>query len=154
MSFLIFFFFFWYLLVESQFDSILEWLLQLVSWDHLLGNFFFSAVYFYYSEVVSVFVTEVCFLYAAKCWVCSHIQSVGLCLFIWELSPLMLRDISILLLVIVVVRGRIIFVCLCLPWVCCKNINFLVFLGCSLHPCVGVFHLLSILGLDSCKDIL
>jgi hypothetical protein len=44
---------------------ILEWILQLVSWDHLLGKNFPA----FYSEVVSVFITEVHFLYAAKYWV-------------------------------------------------------------------------------------
>ena len=33
---------FWLLLVENLFYLILECLLQLVSWDHLLGNLFFS----------------------------------------------------------------------------------------------------------------
>jgi hypothetical protein len=40
---------------------------------------------------MSVFVPEVGFLYAAKC-LCS--QSVSLCLFTGELSPLILRDIK------------------------------------------------------------
>ena len=33
---------FWWFLVESQFYPILEWLLWLVSWDHLLGKLFSS----------------------------------------------------------------------------------------------------------------
>ena len=33
---------FWLLLVESLLNSILEWLLQLVSWDHSLGKFYSS----------------------------------------------------------------------------------------------------------------
>ena len=44
----------------------------------------------FYSEVVTVFFTEVWFLYAAKCF----LPHVSLCLFIRELSPLMLRDIK------------------------------------------------------------
>jgi hypothetical protein len=48
----------------------------------------------FYSEIVSVFVTEVCFLYAEIAGLCLHIQSVILCLFIGELSRLMLRDIK------------------------------------------------------------
>jgi hypothetical protein len=45
----------------------------------------------FYSEVVSVFVTEVCFQNAGSCL---RIHSFSLCLFIGELSPLMLRDIK------------------------------------------------------------
>jgi hypothetical protein len=61
---------------------------------------------------VSVFVPEVGFLYAAKCWVLLHSQSISLFLFIGELSPLILRDIkekSLLLPVIFVVRVGILF---------------------------------------------
>ena len=47
----------------------------------------------FYSEVVSVFVTEVHFLYAENTGSCLFIQSVSLYLFIGKLSPLMLRDI-------------------------------------------------------------
>jgi hypothetical protein len=32
-----------------------------------------------------------------------------------------------------------------------KKINFLLFHGCSFPPCVGVFHLLSFIGLDLWK---
>jgi hypothetical protein len=46
----------------------------------------------FYSEVVSVFVTEVHFLYTEKYCLC--IQSVSLCLSIGEFKPLMLRDIE------------------------------------------------------------
>ena len=46
----------------------------------------------FYSEIVSAFVVEVCFLYAAKCWILFEYQSVNLRLFIGELSPLILRD--------------------------------------------------------------
>jgi hypothetical protein len=42
----------------SRFYSILEWLLQLVSLEHLLGKFYTT----FYSEVVSVFFPEVGFL--------------------------------------------------------------------------------------------
>jgi hypothetical protein len=41
---------------------------------------------------MSVFDTEVHFLYAAKCWNCLHIQSVSLCLFIGGLE---LTDVDI-----------------------------------------------------------
>jgi hypothetical protein len=51
-----------------------------------------------YSEVVSVFDSEVVFLYATKCWVMfiqfMVIQSVILSLFIGELRSFMLRDIK------------------------------------------------------------
>jgi hypothetical protein len=43
----------------------LEWLFRLTSWDNLLGKKFPS----FYSEVASVFVTEVHFFYALKCWI-------------------------------------------------------------------------------------
>ena len=43
------------------------------------------------SEVVSVFVSEMSFLYAAECWILC-IQSDSLCLFIVELSPFLLTD--------------------------------------------------------------
>ena len=35
---------------------------------------------------------------------------------------------------------------------CVEKITFLLFLGCSFPPCVGVFHLLSFVGLDLWKD--
>jgi hypothetical protein len=46
------------------------------------------------SEVVSVFVAEVCFLYAVddEPYLCIHY--ISLCCFIGELIPLMLRDIN------------------------------------------------------------
>ena len=76
---------------------------------------------------------------------CLHSQSVILCLFIGELIPLMLWDSKetwLLLLVIFVFRGRIM-----LPWLSSfKFVERLLsyfFLGCSIPPCVGVFHLLS-----------
>jgi hypothetical protein len=48
----------------------------------------------FYCEVVSAFVIEVSFLYAAKFGSSLHIQSVSLCLFIGKLGPLILRDIE------------------------------------------------------------
>ena len=48
----------------------------------------------FYSEVVSVFVPEVGFLYAANVRSYLHSQSFSLCLFIGELSQLILRDIK------------------------------------------------------------
>jgi hypothetical protein len=62
----------------------------------------------FYSEVVSVFVTEVGFLYAAKC----SVYVASICLFIEELILLILRDImekSFLLPAIFVVRVGILF---------------------------------------------
>jgi hypothetical protein len=54
------------ILVKSlMYLILLEWLLQLVSWDCLLGTFFPH----FQSELVSVFATDICFLYEAKCWV-------------------------------------------------------------------------------------
>jgi ABC-type branched-subunit amino acid transport system permease subunit len=49
---------------------------------------------YFYSEIVPIFVFEVCFLFSAKCWILFAIQSVSVCLFIHELSPLILRDIK------------------------------------------------------------
>ena len=37
-------------------------------------------------------------------------------------------------------------------WVCWKKITFLLFLGCTFPPCVGVFYLLFFVGLDLWKD--
>ena len=83
---------------------------------------------------------------------CVYIQSVSLCLFIGELSPLILRDIkekSLLLPVIFVVRVGIL-----LMWLSSfRFVERLLFLGCSFTPCVGVFHLLSFVELDLWKDI-
>jgi hypothetical protein len=56
--------FFWLLLIESLFNWILKWWLHLVSWDHLLENHF-SSLLLWGSPV---FVAEVSFLYAWKCW--------------------------------------------------------------------------------------
>ena len=87
---------------------ILEWLLQLVSSDLLLRKLFLD----FYSEVVSVFVTELGSLYVAKSWVLFCNQSVSLCLFIVELSPLILRDTKekkLLFPIIFVVRVGILF---------------------------------------------
>ena len=69
---------------------ILEWLLQLVSWDHLLGKLFSSLL----------LLGSVCiFLGLVSCMQQNvgsglHSQYVSLCLFIEELSPLILRDIN------------------------------------------------------------
>ena len=72
------------------------------------GRLFFPA---FYSNVVSVFAIEVCFLYATKCWILLAYQSVSLWLFIGELSQLMLKDnkyLWLLVPVMFVVVGRII----------------------------------------------
>ena len=74
-------------MVQSQFYSILECLFQLVLGTICLGNYFPV----FYSEEVSVFNTEVHFLYAPNACLC--IQSVSLYLFIGEFSPVILRDI-------------------------------------------------------------
>lgn len=57
--------------------------LQLFDW-----NFFLAL----YSELVSVFVTEVCFQYAANSGSCLHIHSVSFCPFIGNIIPLILRN--------------------------------------------------------------
>jgi hypothetical protein len=49
----------------------------------------------FYSEVISIFVAEVCFLCAVQFWILFvHPYSVSLCLFIGQLSPLIMRDIN------------------------------------------------------------
>ena len=128
-------------------------LLQLVSWDYLLGKIFST----FYFEVVSVFVTVVCLLFAEKksvSYLC--IQSVILCLFIEELSRLMLRNTKDqwLLLPVIFVWGGLMLVLsiILIFWVCCE-ISFLLFIRCSFPPSVGVFLLLSSVGLDWWKDI-
>jgi hypothetical protein len=40
-----------------------------------------------------------------------------------------------------------------LSFLCLLKDTFLDFLGCSFTPCVGVFHLLSFVGLNLWKDI-
>ena len=54
-------------------------------------KFFFPIFYF---EVVSDFDSEVCFRYAAKCWVLFTYPVCILCVFIGELNPLILRDMT------------------------------------------------------------
>jgi hypothetical protein len=58
-----------------------------LAFDYLLGKFFLAS----YSDVVAVYVTKFCFLYAAKCWI---LFTYYLCLFIQELSPLILRNVK------------------------------------------------------------
>jgi hypothetical protein len=45
-------------------------------------------------------------------------------------------------------------VLICIYWVCSKKITFLLLLGCSFPPCVGVFHPLSFVGLDLWKHFI
>ena len=115
---------FWLHLVENWFYLILAC---------FLGHLLVKCFPIFHFEVVSVFVTEVCFLYAAKCWVL-FTYPVSLCLFIGVLSPLILRDIKekwLLLPAIFVVRSGVMFV-----WL--SSFGFLekllscFFLGCSL----------------------
>ena len=59
-----------------------------------LGPFAWKKIPAFYFEIKSVFVTEVSFLYSSKCWL---LFTYPVCLpifFIGELSPLMLRDIK------------------------------------------------------------
>jgi hypothetical protein len=79
------------------------------SWDHLLGKIF-PAFY----SVVSAFITQACFLYAANAGSCFHILFVSLCLFIGVMSPLILRDIKEKLLLLPVLFF-VVFCCFC----CC-----------------------------------
>ena len=108
-----------------------------------LGPFAWKICFpYFYSYVVSVFVTEAHFLRQYIAGSCLCIHSVSLCLFIGELAPLMLRDTKekwLLLHSIFVVRDGFV----CIFCVCWKKINFLLFLWCSFLPSVGIFHLLS-----------
>jgi hypothetical protein len=85
---------------------------------------------------------------------CLCSQSVCLCHFIGELSPLILRDIkkkSLLLPVIFVLRVGILFL-----WLSSFRFVeglFLLFLRHNFPPCVGVFPLLFFEGQDLWKDI-
>jgi hypothetical protein len=86
---------------------------------------------------------------------CLCIQSVRLCLFIGELSLLILRDIkekSLLLSVIFVVRVGILFLWLS-SLSLLKDYFFFLFLEISFPLCAGVFPLLFFAGLDFWKDI-
>jgi hypothetical protein len=79
-------------------------------------------------------------------------KSVSLCLFIRELTLLMLRDIKdiwLLVPVMFVIGGRIMCVCVILSiWVCCMMIKFLFFLQCRYSTCVEIFLLEFSVGLD------
>ena len=132
-----------YIFLLSPFSSILEWLPQLVSWDHLLGKLFSNLLLW----------GSVCLCHWGTFPVCSKMLGPmylsSLLVYVFLLSWLLLRDIKekwLLLPVIFVVRGRIMFV-----WVYWK-ITFLLFLGHSFPSCVGVFHLLSFVELDLWKD--
>ena len=59
---------------------------------------------------------------------CFNMHSLSLCLFIWELSPLILRDINhqilllaviLILLVVVMVMEVVVVVCVCIPLFFC-----------------------------------
>ena len=109
-------FFFLWLWVGSRFYSILEWLLQLVSSDHLLGKLFFSLSL--WGSCLSFSLSWVsCKQQNVGSCLCS--QYVSLCLFIVELSPLILRDIKeklLLLPIIFVVNVGILFLWLSSFW--------------------------------------
>ena len=86
---------------------------------------------------------------------CLSNQFVSLCLFIGDLSPLILRDIKekpLLLPVIFVVRVGILFMLLS-SFRFVERLLSCFSLGCSFPPCVGAFPLLALEGLDSWKDI-
>ena len=100
------------------------------------------------------FVTELCFLCAAKFWVLFTYTVCQSLLFIGKSSPLILIDIKgkwLLLPIIFVVRSGIMF-----EWLSCFGfVEWLIscfFLGCSFPPCVSVFNLLFFIGLDAWKD--
>ena len=82
--------FFGKLLFESLFYWILQRLLKLISWEHLIG------------KIIQPFTLTYCLPLLLKCiscikqnaGFCLFMLSVSLCLFIVELSPLMLRNIK------------------------------------------------------------
>ena len=79
-----------------------------------------------------------------------YISSLLVCIFVEELSPLMLRDIKEkypLPPVIFVVRGGIMFVWLS-SFGFVERLLSCFFVGCSFPPCVGVCHLLSLVVMD------
>ena len=141
-----------------------------VSWDHLLRNLFSNLLLWgsvclchWGAFPVCSRMYKECLSLSLRCLSCMQqnagsclrIQSVSLCLFIRELSSLMLRDIKekwLLLPVIFVVRGRIMFVWLS-SFGFVERLLSCFFLGCSFPSCVGVFHPLSFVGLDLWKDI-
>jgi len=102
LSYLFFITFCWKLIL------ILEWLLQLISWDHLLGKLFsnhllWGSVYLCHWDVFPV---------CSKMLGPVYISSLLVYVFFGDLSPLMLRDIKekwLLLPVIFVVGGGIMF---------------------------------------------
>ena len=86
---------------------------------------------------------------------CLHSQSVTLCLPIGLLSTLILRDIEekyLLLPVFFVVRVGVLFLWLS-SFRFIEELLMLLFLGCNICPCVGVFPLLTFEGLDLWKGI-
>ena len=86
---------------------------------------------------------------------CLCSQSVSLCLFIGEFSPLILSDIKeklLLLPVIFVVRVGILFMWLSSFWFVERLLSY-CFLGNSFSPCVGIFSFSFSVGLDSWKEI-
>ena len=83
---------------------------------------------------------------------CLLIQPVSLCLFVAELSPLVLRTIDYFFLLFLLLEvGLCLYNYLLLGLL--KYYFLVFFLGASFPPCVGVFHLLSFVGLDLWKDI-
>ena len=102
-----------------------------------------------YAEVMFIIVAEVCFCMQQNDESCLCIQSVSLCLFIGELSPLMLRDINDQWLLVPNILLLVLCVCVILFfWACCEMINFLCFLEYSFPPCVGVFLLVFSIELE------
>ena len=132
----------WKLLVESLFYQILEWQLQFVSWDHLLGKLFSSL--FGWGSVCLCHWDM--FLYAAKWW----ILYVSLCLSIKKWSLLMLRDIKDrwLLLPVTLLLEVVLCVCDSLLLSLCGMFNFSYFLGSTYPLCIWDFLLVSSVGLD------
>ena len=125
-------YFFLLTLVESLFYYILEWLLQLVSWFHLLGNLFFFFFWALYSEVMCLSLLLECVSCMQQMVVTVFVHCASLCLFIGELSPLMLRDINdqwllftILLMLVVFVCGH---VCASLAFACKELLITYIFL--------------------------
>jgi hypothetical protein len=123
----------WEVLVESQFYWILGGQVLLVSMCHLLGRTF--SILWPWDSASFLLKSVYCMKKNAGSFLCIH--SVSICLFIGELSPLILRNIKERWLL---APDMFIWwlVSLCF-WLCCEMLNILFFILCWYIPCVGVF---------------
>ena len=127
---------------------------EVVSWDHLLGKLFSILLLWGSACLCHWGGFCLCFKMLGPVYISIILTYV----FIEELSPWILRDIKDKFSFKVVASCyfcgyRWNYVCVVIFfWVCCEKTNFLLFLGCRFHLCVGVFLLLCSVGLDWWKD--